>query len=203
MAKSAARKDNRLALPVIRGCPKSAEALAKDEALIKAWCDAIIEIGRGLDFQIGTREWCYLLEPHGLAKEDFDKAEQRLTDYRKRGFLPLSIVIEDEARSASGLEYIDETSPEEEAVDTVERVAHAHLAYHPVSFWENQPNYVEIAVEKACLRSLFAQECEPFRVPIFNTKGSWDMHSRANMLRRFAKWQSKGPPLCVPLLRRL
>ena len=181
-----------LSLPEIRSCPKSAEERARDHAAIERWCDAIIEIWRGLDFQVGTREWCYLLEPHGLAKEDFDKAEKRLVKYRKEGFLPLNIVIADDARAASGLEDIDDTTPREEAARVASYVESAHLHYHPISFWENQETYIEMAVEKASLRSLFESECEPYHLPIFNTKGSWDLLSRAALLRRFAGWQAKG-----------
>jgi hypothetical protein len=171
---------------------RNPERRAPYDLAVARWCDGIKSVWRGLDFQIGTREWCYLLEPHGLSKDDFDKAERLLVKCRKAGLLPLDIVIEDDARAASGLEALDDGSPTERASSVVRYVAQAHLGYHPISFWENQDHYVEMATEKASLRSLFESECEPFRVPIFNSKGSWDMNSRAALLRRFAKWQAQG-----------
>ena len=53
---------------------------------------------RTLDFAVSARGWCYILEEHGLAKGDFDKAEAVINDARKAGLLPIDICAEDESR---------------------------------------------------------------------------------------------------------
>jgi hypothetical protein len=185
--------DTDLALPTPLGRGRQTdERRARYEEAVRRWCAGILKIWRGLDFEIGTREWCYLLEPHRLAKDDFDKAERLLVECRKKGLLPLDIVIEDDKRAPACLERLDQTTPEEEAESWVDYIKRAHLSYMPISFWENQDCYVEIAVEKASLRSLFEPRCELYHVPIYNGKGWGDLHCRAAVLRRFAHWQGKG-----------
>jgi hypothetical protein len=190
-------RDLVLPAPLGRGWV-TAERRAAYDRLREEWCDGIIKIWHGLDFEIGTREWCYLLEDHGLRKVDFDKAERLIVQCRKDGLLPLNIVIEDAARAVLNLEAIDETKPDEEAENVVDYVSQAHLSYHPISFWDYQEFYVEVVTEKASLRSLFEKPCSKYHVPVGNLKGSSDLHSRANILRRFAHWQAKGKK-CVLL----
>jgi hypothetical protein len=191
----AARKSSTtdLSLPVSRGRGRPTKAQqAIDAERKRVWCAAIMEIKGRLDFEIGTREWCYLLEESGLSKSDFDKAEGLLVECRKAGLLPLDIVIEDNARRPAGLETIDGKTVEGEALAIIDYVNAAHEHYTPVSFWENQRKYVEVIVEKASLRSLFEQPCERYHVPVSNFKGWGDLHSRANLLRRFSHWQLRG-----------
>jgi hypothetical protein len=183
--------------PFGRGMVSASRRAAYDAAIVR-WCQGIKQVWRQLDFEIGTREWCYLMEPHGLAKDDFDRAEVIIVKCRKEGLLPLNIVAEDESRAAVCLEKIDEKSPDAEALSWVDYIIKAHESYTPVSFWDFQDRYVEMVVEKLSLRNLFQPECEEFHVPIFNSKGAWDMNSRASMLRRFAKWQEEGKE-CVLL----
>ncbi len=62
---------------------------------------------QSLDFRVGSRGWCYLLEDYGLQKNDFDKAQDLITEIRKRGHLPLDFIAEDESRVAEGVEHLD------------------------------------------------------------------------------------------------
>ena len=52
----------------------AAEAQYQEE--VRAFCATVLEIKSTLDFAIGSREYCYLLEPHGLNKGDFDAAQK-------------------------------------------------------------------------------------------------------------------------------
>ena len=61
-----------------------------------------------MDFPVGSRGWCYILERHGLRKGDFDAAEKLITDCRKSGELPLDICAEDCSRETIGIEKIDD-----------------------------------------------------------------------------------------------
>jgi hypothetical protein len=183
-----------LSLPVrpsARG-PLSAVNQARYEESVQRWCDAIRTVWNGLDFEVGTHEWCYLMEPHGLAKADFDLAETLITKCRKAGQLPLNIIIEDVTRAPRGLEDIDERSVEQRAADVVAYVDRAHLTYTPLSFWQYQHDYVEVATEKASLVSLFEEPCRPYHVAAQNMRGSGDLNVRAGILRRMAKWQAEG-----------
>lgn len=158
----------------------------------KAFCEAIVEIDRSLDFKIGARGWCYMLEEHGLTKGDFDLAERLISECRKSGELPLNICADDGARSFANLEHLDTATPEDMAVGEIDRLFRAHLAYQPNSFWETQPVYIEMLVEKIDLKSLFSPVCERYAVPLANARGSADINSRAAVMRRFAEHEAAG-----------
>lgn len=170
----------------------SAAGLAQYEADRAAFCSAIIEIDRSLDFKVGARGWAYILEEYGLAKGDFDLAQNLISDCRKTGELPLDIVAEDDAREFANLEFLSDATPEEEALAIVEYTKTAHQQYEPTSFWDFQHCYVEMLVEKIDLKSLFRSICAQFHVPLANGRGNADINSRARMMRRFAKWEREG-----------
>ena len=185
-----------LSLPEIRSCPKSAEERARDHAAIERWCDAIIEIWRG---RLPSRHPRVVLSlgaarPRQGGFRQSGKAARQISQGRVPAAQFLSLLTM--RVPPLGLEDIDDTTPREEAARVASYVESAHLHYHPISFWENQETYIEMAVEKASLRSLFESECEPYHLPIFNTKGSWDLLSRAALLRRFAGWQARVTDAC-------
>jgi hypothetical protein len=135
---------------------------------------------------------CYILEERGLAKGDFDKAEAVINDARKSGLLPIEICAEDESRQSTEPESIDDETPNEFAEGWINYLKRAHNNYTPISFWENQPYYVEMLVEKIDLKSLFQPDCDEFRIRLGNTKGWLDINQRARILRRFQEWEVKG-----------
>ena len=177
---------------------QSAESEAVYKQSLTRFCTAIIEIRSRLDFQVSARGWCYILEEYGLPKGDFDRAQTLITQCRKEGFLPLDIVAEDTARAFQNLEDIDETDIEDEAQSIIDYVDQAHLHYTPQSFWEDQPCYIEMLVEKVDLKSLFHPICSQYRVPIANARGWSDLNSRAAMMKRFVRWEDQGKQ-CVLL----
>ena len=154
-----------------------ATAEARYQEDLDAFCDAILQIGSTLDFKVSSRGWCYILEEHGLGKGNFDAAQRLINDCRKSGDLPLDICAVDQSRTADNTEFIDEDDPEAEAEAIVDRVEHAHLDYHPISFWEDQDFYLEMMVEKIDLKNLFGPICSRFRIPLANAKGWSDIHS--------------------------
>src|SRR5947207_2560140 len=93
-----------------RGRPNAARR-AEYDAELRRFADLLQEIEARLDFKVGSRGWCYLLEEHGLQKDQFDRAEACITLCRKRGFLPIDFTAEDEARAADNLEEPDEEGP--------------------------------------------------------------------------------------------
>src|SRR5262249_13837993 len=70
-----------------RGRPSpNAEATYQEQR--QAFCALIQEIWSTMDFAVGERGWCYILEGRGHAtKGEFDACENFITDCRKTGDL--------------------------------------------------------------------------------------------------------------------
>jgi hypothetical protein len=181
-----------IALPRLpRGRPSSSKLEAYGADLME-FCDLILKINSTLDFQVGSRDWCYLLEDYGLRKGDFDSAQKVITECRRRRLLPMDIVSEDRNRAFDNLEQIDDASPEEEASAIVSYVEHSHRSYAPFSFWDDKDVYLEAVVEKLSLKSLFSPVCAEFCIPIANGKGWSDMNLRDGMLTRIRRRAAEG-----------
>jgi hypothetical protein len=181
------------ALPRRRRGRQNDATEAKYQAALQAFCARIFEIKSRLDFEVSTRGWCYLLEGEGvITKGEFTAAERLITCCRKDGKLPLNICADDAKRSPEGLESLSFGSLEGEAQWAIEYVHRAHQSYRPFSFWEALPVYIEIAVEKADLKSLFGSVAADFRTVLQNIGGWADLNVRAGMMRRFQKWERKG-----------
>jgi len=86
---------------------QSAEADATYERQVSDFCAQMLQIRSTMDFRVGSRGWCYILEQYGLHKGDFGAAQKVITDCRKSGALPLDICDEDSARETIGLEQIN------------------------------------------------------------------------------------------------
>jgi hypothetical protein len=174
-----------------RGRP-SDEKRAEYEAHLERFAERLKEIDSTLEFKVSARGWCYILEnEHGLSKGDFDKAERIITECRKNGLLPVDFTVEDEARSADNLEECDDPSPAAHAASLAAELG-KWADYVPASFWDFQPVYVEMLVEKVDLKSLFLPVCEEYHVPIMNSRGWSDLNQRAAMMRRFQEHERKG-----------
>jgi hypothetical protein len=193
-----------MTLPCLpRGRPTK-EVAAVYRGDVVAFCDRMKEIESGLDFRVSSRGWCYILENEGvITKGEFDAAQRLINDLRKSGDLPLEICAIDEKRNTDGLaEYIDRTSVKEEAEEIYERarghIEAGHESYAPFGFWDDQPFYIEIVVEKIDLKSLFGRVAGWFHVPITNIGGWCDINGRAAMMRRFAERERRNRQ-CVPL----
>jgi hypothetical protein len=182
-----------------RGRPRAAGDIEYREK-VGRFCALILQIRSTMDFTVGSRGWCYILERHGLRKGDFDIAQRLITKCRKSGDLPLDICDEDASRATIGLEDVSRTSVDDEVESRRDFLCnHAHEQYTPFSFWDKRDVYVEVAVEKLDLRNLFKSVCAEFCVPITNFKGWSDLNSRAAMMRRFKFWEARGKR-CVLLV---
>jgi hypothetical protein len=182
-----------------RGRQSAAAELGYREQ-VATFCRLILQIQSSMDFRVGSRGWCYILERHGLRKGDFDAAQKLITACRKSGELPLDICAEDASRATVGIERLDNAHIADEVESWVNHLRnHAHETYIPISFWDDLDVYVEVAVEKLDLRNLFEPVCAEFHVPDTNFKGWSDLNSRATVMRRFAKHEAAGRR-CVLLL---
>jgi len=179
---------------------QSGVATYEYELKVTEFCRLVLQIQSTMDFSIGSRGWCYVLERHGLRKGEFAAAERLITDCRKSGALPLDICAEDESRKTVGLQKLDDPDVEREALSWVDYVRDdAHKQYTPASFWDDLDVYVEMAVEKLDLRNLFEPTCAEFYVPIQNFKGWSDLNARAALMKRFVQHEAAGRR-CVLLL---
>src|SRR5215831_15559881 len=126
---------------------QSAAAEAEFERACTEWC--IIRVANTMDYKIGARDWCYVLEVAGsITKGEFDIGEKLISACRKDGHLPVDICGNDNGRPTANLKYISRTSVEEEAEDIIARMKQAYRNYHPFSLWANQEYFVQMAVEK-------------------------------------------------------
>jgi hypothetical protein len=126
-----------------RGRPNGS-AEAAYQASLEEFCDRILKIKSQLDFEVGTRGWCYLLEGERVIdKGEFDACENLITRCCKDGNLPLDICAEDGKRAADGIERLDGTDVEDEADAVIDYIDSAHLSYTPFSFWADLDVYME------------------------------------------------------------
>jgi hypothetical protein len=179
-------------LPTATRGRRSAAAQARYDGEVRAFCRALVELDSRLDFRVSTRGWCYILEEHGLPKGDFDRAERLITQCRKAGLLPLDITAEDESRTTIGLIAIDDEPPREYGRSLLTSALAWVDAYTLRDFWDAQPMYVEVVVEKADLRNLFVPVCAACFVPLTSLKGWADVTSRAHLMRRMQAREAKG-----------
>lgn len=186
-------------LPVTRRGRRSEAQQAEYERQLSTFCEQILEINSKLDFQVSARGWCYILEEYGLRKGEFDKAQRLMGDARKAGLLPLNITAEDDnretARAGNGLVFDRESAEDylqNQAEALRDQMESLGMFYTPWPFWDSQTYYVEMLVEKIDLKSLFNPVCSQFYVPLTNSRGWADIHSRANMMRRFQEHEANG-----------
>jgi hypothetical protein len=179
---------------------QSFQAEAEYRKQVAAFCTLIRKIQSKMDFAVGSRGWCYILERHGLRKGDFDAAQRLINECRRTGALPLSICAEDSSRETIGIEQLDTDDISDQVDSWVDYLRNrAHEQYTPVSFWDELDTYVEVGTEKLDLRNLFEPVCEELQVPLTNFKGWSDLNSRAAMMRRFKMHETQGRR-CVLLL---
>jgi len=182
-----------------RGRPSAAADLVYREE-VAAFCALIREIQSTMDFRVGSRAWCYILERHGVCKGDFDAAQRLINDCRKSGELPLDICAEDESRATTGEGQLDSPNIQDEVEGWITHLRdHAHESYTPISFWDDLDVYIEVAVEKLDLFNLFEPVCNELHTQITNLKGWSDLNRRGQMMSRFAKHEAQGR-LCVLLV---
>ena len=191
--------------PLLAGLPRrrrgrqSAHAKELYDQHLQQFANRIKELLMRIGFALSSRGWGYALEGEGeIDKGELDDAQDRINDCRKSGVLPLDICAEDDRRQVEGLEELDDASVDDQVEGWVEALRDAPDTYAPISFWDDQPYYVETAVEKIDPKTLFRPVCAPFRIGIQNYSGWADINQRAGILRRFVKHKRAGR-ICVLL----
>ena len=76
------------------------------------FAEKLVAIGEKVGFKISARGWCYQLEGFRIINKDqFDRVERAINICRKKGYLPVDFVAEEEARQFSGIEAPDSDTP--------------------------------------------------------------------------------------------
>jgi len=161
--------------------------------LLRTFANKLIELQKDYDSKYPSRDWCYILEGYNLIRKgQFDYVQKNLiNECRKRGFLPIDFIAEDESR-----QIINLYEPENETVEAlvVEQIdVLFNLGdYHKLPYWENEECFIQMGVEKKGLISLFNPICEKYNIPIANFKGWSDLNLFNNLARNFKEMEKKG-----------
>src|SRR5947209_220018 len=103
-------------LPESRRGRRSEAQQAQYDAQTDAFIQRLRQIRSRLDFDVGTRGWCYLCENESLiGKGDFKRLEGLLGDWRKSGRLPIDFCAADDKRAPTNVEDLDQETPESHA----------------------------------------------------------------------------------------
>lgn len=142
-----------------------------------------------------SRGWCYLFEGLGLIdKGEFSKAQKAMNDCRKKGFLPIDFVVEDQdiTRRFAGIhEAADPTVLLKRLREEVKEVL-KELPTQTTDYWEGEEYYVMMCCEKGDIRNLFKPVCDEYHVPIVNSKGWYPILLRAHIATLSRKGEKRG-----------
>ena len=160
----------------------------------------LLNIQSRMDFKVGARGWCYILEgaPYRLLnKEKFGIVGDSIARCRHKGYLPWDFCVEDGTRLASNIQEPDLEDIEEFiCVNLLNTVASDK--FYEMSFWKEQDYYIEMLVEKLDIKELFRPICRSYHIPIATGRGWADINQRCKMMLRFKEAQEKYG--CRPVL---
>ena len=179
--------------PSFRGAMSSRRQAERDAAY-RTFAEQLQALTGTVDYKLSARGWCYILEEHGLSKDQFDIAESRINICRKDGWLPLDFTADDSARGPQG---DDGTGCDYPVLEELGFIWDAHIQDHlnryaPVRWVDFQPYYVEVGVEKVDLVGLNMPVCREFRAMVSNFRGDVDINSKAQMYLRFQAASGRG-----------
>ncbi|GAJ08249.1 unnamed protein product, partial [marine sediment metagenome] len=165
---------------------------------MRVFAENMKEIQKGLDFHMGSRGWCYAMEPFGLKKSGFDYGQECINECRRRGFLKPCFILEDESHIVE--QQPDEIESVEDFVegqynmwqDAGDYYTESWQLYDGISFWEGQDYYIQLLVEKVDLKSLFMKICGKYRIPVANLHGSGSIEQKAVMAHNFQYHENEG-----------
>ena len=179
--------------PDFRGARTAAKSSAREKAY-RTFADQLQTLHSTLAFKVSSRGWCYILEDHGLTKDQFDLAENRINTCRKEGWLPLDFTADDSARGPKGINGTHSDYPLEQELKWIweDRIQDALDTYAPVRWVDFQSYYVEVGVEKVDLVELNMPVCREVRAMVSNFRGDTDINSKAQMSLRFQQAIERG-----------
>jgi len=155
--------------------------------------EVIKELRKKIGFSPSARGWCYQLESEGyITKDEFGEAAGILNDCIKKGMLPVDIVTPDEGRDFSGVELPNKNTPAQQLKKNIEYVRDSDTINYTPDWWDGEPYYIQMLVEKVDLVTLFEPVCKQYHIPIATSKGWSSILQRATYAKRFKEAESKG-----------
>jgi len=157
------------------------------------------EVQKGMNFHMSARGWCYVMEPFGLAKGDFESLGQPwIRKCRVLGFLEPGFIKEEESHEVEG--QSDESETVEDFVEgqynmwqeAEDYYTESWNLYDGISFWEDKNCYIQLLVEKVDLKYLFARLCKKYRIPAANLHGWGSLEQKAVMAKNFQYHENEG-----------
>jgi hypothetical protein len=135
-----------------------------------------------------------MLENMGvITKAKFNLTQHIINECRKKGYLPVRFVAEEEARSFSCVEGPDavQDRPADYIKSWLRAVKNCDKRID-VLFWKGQEYYIQMLVEKIDLKTLFMPICEQYHIAIATSKGWSSILQRAEIMERFALAESNN-----------
>ncbi len=167
--------------------PKGLRGKSYQEGL-KKFAEGMIELDNQMKHKVSARGWCYLLEGMNLiTKDQFNYCEKIINKCRKRGYIPINFTAIDKKREFINVERLTAytVNPINYINGYLKLIRNIHENKNDVAFWESQEYYIQMAVEKVDILTLFKPICKKYHIPIANMVGWSDMNSRAELVRRF------------------
>jgi hypothetical protein len=159
---------------------------------LREFAHELQRMSQSIGFKVSARGWCYLLEQARMInKNGFDKAENLINDCRKKGFLPVDFVAEEDARAFSGVKNKTDGTIKSVLQWMCSNGLTGHRYYVP-DWWDGEDYYVQMLVEKIDLKTLFEPVASEYHIPIANTKGWSSILQRAEYARRFKEAEARG-----------
>lgn len=156
------------------------------------FADELIRLDREIGFKVSARGWCYQLEGFRLINKDqFDKVEGLINNCRAKGLIPIDFTAEEEGRRFSGVEFPEDSTPEEYLASVLKASLTCEEFYTP-DWWTQEEYYIQMLVEKIDLKTLFEPVCQQYHIPIATSKGWSSMLQRAEYAKRFHDAEIKG-----------
>ena len=188
------KSTRKLALPIRKQGRQSQSAKIEYEKAYLQFAADLQEIAKTVGFKISARGWCYHLEGENLIdKSQFDLSEALINKMRKDGTLPIDFTSVDASRSATGIPTLDYSNSTVELSYQREQVEDfIRHRYTPHLLCDTTKTYIELAVEKKDLVSLYAPTCKRYQIPVSNFKGWSDINSRAKLVKRCYDKHKKG-----------
>jgi len=144
-----------------------------------------------IGFKVSSRGWAYLLETRRIINKDqFDRITNLINTCRKKGYLPIDFVAEEDARAFKGVEKPDQSVVRR--FGTYLKWLQDTTDYYTPDWWEGEQYYIQMVVEKVDLVTLFRPVCKKYHIPIANSKGWGSMLQRAEYARRFKEAEDNG-----------
>ncbi|MBA2733281.1 MAG: hypothetical protein H0U54_10370 [Acidobacteria bacterium] len=162
-----------------------------DERL-REFAEELQRMSGRIGFKVSARGWCYLLEQARMINKDgFNKVEELINTCRRRGFLPVDFVAEEDARAFSGIE-----NPTDGTIKSILKLMCRDVLtgerYYTPDWWDGEDYYIQMLVEKIDLKTLFSPVADEYHIPIANSKGWSSILQRAEYARRFKEAEERG-----------